>query len=151
MVALRTIDPYSYLDLSVISNVRHLDQFYVICLSHKILSHFSFCLLSGLIVLLSLLCLRCHLALVDPLVVDVSGRGQVVGDGAVTLLADEARRLRVTQLEVDEALDTLRVIAERAREDLVQFRRLLWLRCAASLELLNFLFPIDDRRWLATS
>lgn len=83
--------------------------------------------------------------------VDVSGRGQVVGDGAVTLLADEARRLRVTQLEVDEALDTLRVIAERAREDLVQFRRLLWLRCAASLELLNFLFPIDDRRWLATS
>lgn len=68
------------------------------------------------------------LALVDPLVVDVSGRGQVVGDGAVTLLADEARRLRVTQLEVDEALDTLRVIAERAREDLVQFRRLLWLR-----------------------
>lgn len=68
------------------------------------------------------------LALVDPLVVDVSGRGQVVWNGAVTLLADEARRLRVTQLEVDEALDALRVIAERAREDLLQFRRLLWLR-----------------------
>jgi hypothetical protein len=56
MVARRTIDPYSYLDLSVISKVGHLDQFYVIYLSHKILSHFSLCLFSGLIVLLSLLC-----------------------------------------------------------------------------------------------
>jgi hypothetical protein len=33
MVALRTIDPYSYLDLAVISKVGHLDQFYVILLS----------------------------------------------------------------------------------------------------------------------
>jgi hypothetical protein len=33
MVALRTIDPYSYLDLGVISKVGHLDQFYVILLS----------------------------------------------------------------------------------------------------------------------
>jgi hypothetical protein len=30
MVALRTVDRYSYLDLSVISKVSHLDQFYVI-------------------------------------------------------------------------------------------------------------------------
>jgi hypothetical protein len=33
MVALRTIDPYSYLDLGVISKVGHLDQFYAILLS----------------------------------------------------------------------------------------------------------------------
>jgi hypothetical protein len=33
MVALRTIDRYSYLDLGVISKVGHLDQFYVILLS----------------------------------------------------------------------------------------------------------------------
>jgi hypothetical protein len=33
MVALRTIDPYSYLDLGVISKVGNLDQFYVILLS----------------------------------------------------------------------------------------------------------------------
>jgi hypothetical protein len=60
MVALRTIDLYPYLDLSVLSKVGYLDQFYVIYLSHKrFLSHFSFCLLFGLIVLLSLLCLRC--------------------------------------------------------------------------------------------
>lgn len=71
--------------------------------------------------------------------VDVGGRGQIVGDGAVALVADEARRLRVPQLEVDAALDALRVVAERAREDLVQLRRLLRLR-----RLLDFLFPIDD-------
>jgi hypothetical protein len=35
MVALRTIDLYPYLDLSVLSTVGHLDQFYVIYLSHK--------------------------------------------------------------------------------------------------------------------
>jgi hypothetical protein len=35
MVALRTIDLYPYLDLSVLSKVGHLDQFYVIYLSHK--------------------------------------------------------------------------------------------------------------------
>jgi hypothetical protein len=35
MVALRTIDPYSYLDLSVLSKVGHLDQLYVIYLSQK--------------------------------------------------------------------------------------------------------------------
>jgi hypothetical protein len=35
MAALRTIDPYSYLDLSVLSKVGHLDQFYVIYLSQK--------------------------------------------------------------------------------------------------------------------
>jgi hypothetical protein len=57
--ALRTIDLYSYLDLSVLSKVGYLDQLYVIYLSQKVLSHFSFCLLSGLIVLL--LCLRCLL------------------------------------------------------------------------------------------
>jgi hypothetical protein len=55
MVALRTIDPYSYLDLSVFSKVGYLDQLYVIYLSQKVLHHFSFCLLSGLIVLLLLL------------------------------------------------------------------------------------------------
>jgi hypothetical protein len=35
MVDLRTIDPYSYLDLIVFSKVGHLDQFYVIYLSQK--------------------------------------------------------------------------------------------------------------------
>jgi hypothetical protein len=35
MVDLRTIDPYSYLDLSVLSKVGHLDQLYVIYLSPK--------------------------------------------------------------------------------------------------------------------
>jgi hypothetical protein len=35
MVALRTIDPYSYLDLSVLSKIGHLDQLYVIYLSQK--------------------------------------------------------------------------------------------------------------------
>jgi hypothetical protein len=35
MVALRTIDLYPYLDLSVLSKVGHLDQFYVIYLSQK--------------------------------------------------------------------------------------------------------------------
>jgi hypothetical protein len=54
MADLRTIDPYSYLDLSVFSKVGLLDQLYVIYLSQKVLSHFSFCLLFGLIVLLSL-------------------------------------------------------------------------------------------------
>jgi hypothetical protein len=39
MVALRTIDPHSYLDLSVLSKVGHLDQFYFTYLSHK-----NFCL-----------------------------------------------------------------------------------------------------------
>jgi hypothetical protein len=33
MVTLRTIDPYSYLDLGVPSKVCHLDQLYVIYLS----------------------------------------------------------------------------------------------------------------------
>ena len=61
MVVLRTIYPHSYLDLRVLSKVGHLDQLYVIYLSQKVLSHFSFCLLSGLIVLLLLLCLRCLL------------------------------------------------------------------------------------------
>jgi hypothetical protein len=61
MVDLRTIDRYPYLDLSVSSKVGHLDQLYVIYLSQKVLSHFSFYLLSGLIVLLLLLCLRCIL------------------------------------------------------------------------------------------
>jgi hypothetical protein len=57
MVDLRTIDLYSYLDLSVFSKVGYHDQLYVIYLSQKVLSHFPFCLLSGLIVLLLLLCL----------------------------------------------------------------------------------------------
>jgi hypothetical protein len=35
MVTLRTIDPYSYLDLRVLSKVGHLDQLYVIYLSQK--------------------------------------------------------------------------------------------------------------------
>jgi hypothetical protein len=35
MVALRTIDIYSYLDLRVLSKVGHLDQLYVIYLSQK--------------------------------------------------------------------------------------------------------------------
>jgi hypothetical protein len=35
MVALRTIDPYSYLDLSVLSKVGDFDQLYVIYLSQK--------------------------------------------------------------------------------------------------------------------
>jgi hypothetical protein len=35
MVALRTIDIYPYLDLSVFSKVGHLDQLYVIYLSQK--------------------------------------------------------------------------------------------------------------------
>jgi hypothetical protein len=55
MVVLRTIDLYSYLDLSVISKVGHLDHFYVITYITKSLSHFSFCLLAAIIVLLSLL------------------------------------------------------------------------------------------------
>jgi hypothetical protein len=38
MVALRTIDPYSYLDLSVLSKVGHLDQLYVIYLSQSFVS-----------------------------------------------------------------------------------------------------------------
>jgi hypothetical protein len=59
MVALRTIDPYSYLDLGVLSKVGHLDQLYVIYSSQKVLSHLSFYF--GLIVLLVLLCLRCLL------------------------------------------------------------------------------------------
>ena len=42
MVDLRTIDLYSYLDLSVFSKVGHLDQVYVIYLSQKVSSHFSF-------------------------------------------------------------------------------------------------------------
>jgi hypothetical protein len=57
MVDLRTIDLYSYLDLSVSSKVGHLDLLYVIYLSQKVSSHFPFCLLSGLIVLFLLLCL----------------------------------------------------------------------------------------------
>jgi hypothetical protein len=57
MVDLRTIDLYSYLDLSVFSKVGHLDQLYVIYLSQKVSSHFPFYLLSSLIVLLLLLCL----------------------------------------------------------------------------------------------
>jgi hypothetical protein len=61
MVDLRTIDLYSYLDLSVFSKVGHLDQLYVIYLPQNVLSHYSFCLLSGLIVLLLLLCLQCLL------------------------------------------------------------------------------------------
>jgi hypothetical protein len=40
MAALRTIDPYSYLDLKVLSKVGHLDQLYVICLSQKVVSLF---------------------------------------------------------------------------------------------------------------
>jgi hypothetical protein len=40
MVALRTIDSYSYLDLRVLPKVGHLDQLYVINLSQKVLSHF---------------------------------------------------------------------------------------------------------------
>jgi hypothetical protein len=40
MVALRTIDPYSYLDLRVFSKVGHLDQLYVIYLSQKVFSLF---------------------------------------------------------------------------------------------------------------
>jgi hypothetical protein len=35
MVDLRTIDPYSYLDLRVFSKVGYLDQLYVIYLSQK--------------------------------------------------------------------------------------------------------------------
>jgi hypothetical protein len=55
------MDLYSYLDLSVFSKVGHLDQLYAIYLSQKVLSQFPFCLLSGLIVLFLLLCLRCLL------------------------------------------------------------------------------------------
>jgi hypothetical protein len=40
MVALRTIDPYSYLDLRVFSKVGYLDQLYVIYLSQKVVSLF---------------------------------------------------------------------------------------------------------------
>jgi hypothetical protein len=40
MVALRTIDLYSYLDLRVLSKVGHLDQLYVIYLSQKVVSLF---------------------------------------------------------------------------------------------------------------
>jgi hypothetical protein len=36
MVDLRTIDPYSYLDLGVFSKVGYLDQLYVIYLSQKV-------------------------------------------------------------------------------------------------------------------
>jgi hypothetical protein len=61
MVVLRTIDLYSYLDLRVLLKVGHLDQLYVIYLSQKVLSHLSFYLPSGLVVLLLLLCLRCLL------------------------------------------------------------------------------------------
>jgi hypothetical protein len=57
MVDLRTIDLYSYLDLSVFSKVGYLDQLYVIFLSQK----FRLTFLSGLVVLLLLLCLRCLL------------------------------------------------------------------------------------------
>jgi hypothetical protein len=35
MVDLRTIDPYSYLDLSVFSKDGHLEQLYVVYLSQK--------------------------------------------------------------------------------------------------------------------
>jgi hypothetical protein len=59
MVDLKTIDPYSHLALRVLSKVGLLD--YVIYSSQKVMSHFSFGLLSGLIVLLLLLCLRCLL------------------------------------------------------------------------------------------
>jgi hypothetical protein len=58
MVNLRTIDLYSYLDLSVFSKVSYLDQLYVIYLSQKVSAHFPFCLFFGLIVLFLLLCLR---------------------------------------------------------------------------------------------
>jgi uncharacterized membrane protein len=54
MVDIRTIDLYSYLDLSVSSKVGHLDQLYVIYLSQKVSSHFPFCLLSGLSSILTL-------------------------------------------------------------------------------------------------
>jgi hypothetical protein len=40
MVVLRTIDPYSYLDLRVFSKVGYLDQLYVIYLSQKVVSIF---------------------------------------------------------------------------------------------------------------
>jgi hypothetical protein len=42
MVDLRTIDPYSYLDLRVFSKVGHLGQLYVIYLSKKSLVSFLF-------------------------------------------------------------------------------------------------------------
>jgi hypothetical protein len=42
MVDLRTIDPYSYLDLSVFSKVGYLDQLYVIYLSQKFCLTFLF-------------------------------------------------------------------------------------------------------------
>jgi hypothetical protein len=61
MITLRTIDLYSYLDLRVFSKVGYLDQLYVIYLSQKVSSHFPFRLLSGLIVIFLLLCLRCLL------------------------------------------------------------------------------------------
>jgi hypothetical protein len=61
MVGLRTIDPTLTLIFRVLSKVGHLDQLYVIYSSQKVLSHFSFCFLSGLLVLLLLLCLRCLL------------------------------------------------------------------------------------------
>ena len=41
MVDIRTIDPYSYLDLRVLSKVGHLDQLYVIYLSQKVLGQSS--------------------------------------------------------------------------------------------------------------
>jgi hypothetical protein len=40
MVALRTIDLYSYLDLRIFSKVGYLDQLYVIYLSQKFVSLF---------------------------------------------------------------------------------------------------------------
>jgi hypothetical protein len=45
MVALRTIDPYSYLDLGVTSKVGRLDQFYVILLYIPTLQNFYLILL----------------------------------------------------------------------------------------------------------
>lgn len=68
------------------------------------------------------------LALVDPLVVDVGGRGEIIWDDAVALVADEARRLRVPVLELDAALDAFRVVAEWAGEDFLQLGCLLRLR-----------------------
>jgi hypothetical protein len=60
------------------------------------------------------------LARVDPLAVDVDRLGERVGAGGVRLLADATHGLGEPVLEVDGALHTARVVAERAVERVKQ-------------------------------
>jgi hypothetical protein len=62
---------------------------------------------------------------VEPLAVDVDGLRERVGLGVVATLADEAREHGVHLLDVDDALDAVRVVAERAHEGRLQLRLLL--------------------------